>query len=88
MLQSVTGRYLVLQSVTEFYRVLQSITENYRVLQRITEYYKVLESITKTNLEHLLGPIFGLVSFAIESYIYETDVTLGLSKKKSLLVLL
>ena len=44
----------VLHSVTEYYRVLQSITEYYRVLQSIT-------SITKTNLAHLLGPIFGLV---------------------------
>ena len=36
-----------------------------RVLQSITEYYKVLQSITKTNLAHLLEPIFGLVPFSI-----------------------
>ena len=51
----------MLQSITEL-RVLQSITEYYRVVQSITEYYyRVLQSITKTNLAHLLGPIFGLV---------------------------
>ena len=36
-------------------------TKYYKVLQSITKYYKVLQSITKTNLAHLLGPIFGLV---------------------------
>ena len=41
--------------------MLQSVTEWYRVLQNITEYYRVLQNITKTNLAHLLGPIFGLV---------------------------
>ena len=46
-------------------RLLQSIIECYRVLQSITDYYKVLQSITKTNLAHLLRPIFGLVSFVI-----------------------
>ena len=56
MLQSVTECYTVLQSVTECYRVL----EGYRVFQSITGYYKVLQSITKTNLAHLLGPLFGL----------------------------
>ena len=44
----------MLESVTECYRVLQSITENSRVLQNIKEYYRVF-------LEHLLGPISGLV---------------------------
>ena len=43
------------------YRVLESSLECYRVLQSITDYYKVLQSITKTNLAHLLRPIFGLV---------------------------
>ena len=45
--------------------MLQGVTEYYRVLQSITEYYKELQSITKTktNLAHLLGPTFGLVSF-------------------------
>ena len=62
VLQSVTEYYRILQSITEYYRVLQSITEYYRVVQSITEYYyRVLQSITKTNLAHLLGPIFGLV---------------------------
>ena len=60
MLQSVTQCYRVLQSATE-YRVLQSVIECYRVLQSFTEYYRVLQSITKTNLAHLLGPLFGLV---------------------------
>ena len=41
--------------------MLQSATKCYRVLQGITGYYKVLQSITKTNLAHLLGPLFGLV---------------------------
>ena len=31
------------------------------MLESITEYYRVLQSITKTNLAHLLRPIFGLV---------------------------
>ena len=64
VLQSVTECYRVLKSFTEFYRVLQSNTEYYRVSKSITEYYRVLQSIksiTKTNLAHLLGPIFGLV---------------------------
>ena len=64
VLQSVTEYYRVLQNISEYYRVLQNITEYYRVLQSITEYYKVLQSITKTNLAHLLGPIFGLVYFS------------------------
>ena len=51
----------MLQSITEYYRVLQSIAEYCTVLQSITEYYKVLQCIIKTNLAHLLGPIFGLV---------------------------
>ena len=52
----------MLQSVTECYRVLQSVTECYRVLQSATECYRVEQSFTETNLAHLLGPIFGLVS--------------------------
>ena len=59
MIQRVTECYIVLQSVTECYRVLQSVTEFYRVLQSVTECFRVLEGITKTNLAHLLGPIFG-----------------------------
>ena len=51
----------MLQSATECYRVLQSVTEYNGALQSIREYYKVLQSIIKTNLAHLLGPIFGLV---------------------------
>ena len=61
VLQIVTECYRVLQSITEYCRVLQSIAEYCRVLQSITEYYKVLQCIIKTNLAHLLGPIFGLV---------------------------
>ena len=64
VLQSITGYCRLLTRITECYRVPQSITEYYRLLQSITEYYRVLqsiESITKTNLAHLLGPIFGLV---------------------------
>ena len=55
----------MLQSVTECYRVSQSVTECYRMLQGVTKYNRVLQSITKTktNLAHLLGPTFGLVSF-------------------------
>ena len=41
--------------------MLQSITKYYKVLQSIAKYCKVLQSITKTNLVHLLGPIFGIV---------------------------
>ena len=52
-------------SIAEYCRVLQSITEYYGELRSITEYYKVLQSITKTNLAHLLGPIFGLVEMKI-----------------------
>ena len=48
--------------VIDFFEII-SPTEYYRVLQCITEYYNVLQSITKTNLAHLLGPIFGLVIF-------------------------
>ena len=62
MAQSVTECY----SVTKCYRVLHSVTECYRVLQSVTEYYRVLQSIlsiTKTNLAHLLGPLFGLALF-------------------------
>ena len=62
MLRSVTDYYRVLQC----YRVLQSIAEYYRVLQSITKYYKVLQCIIKTNLAHLLRPIFGLVSFIVD----------------------
>ena len=61
MLQSVTGCYCVLWSATECYRELKSVTKRYKVLQGVTEYCRVLQSITKTNLAHLLGPIFGLV---------------------------
>ena len=67
VLQSITDYYRVLQSIKEYYRilqiirVLQGITEYQRVLQSITEHYRVLQSIKKTNLAHLLGPIFGLV---------------------------
>ena len=43
--------------------MLESVTEYNRVLQSITEYHRVLQSLTKTNLAHLLGPIFGLVFF-------------------------
>ena len=70
MLQSVAECYRVLQSITEHYRVLQSITEYYRVLHGITKYYKVLQSITKTktNLAHLLEPIFGLVTFIDQGF--------------------
>ena len=52
--------------------MLQSITQYYIVLlQSVTECYRVLESITKTNLAHLLGPIFGLVYFGqIHFYFY------------------
>ena len=52
----------VLHSITDYYRVLQSITEYQRVSQSITVYQRVLQCITKTNLVHLFGPIFGLVS--------------------------
>ena len=46
----------------------QSIAEYCRVLESIAEYCRVLQSFasittTKTNLAHLLGPIFGLVWF-------------------------
>ena len=58
--ESVTECHRVSQSVAECYRVLQCVTECYRVLQSVTECYRVLQSITKTNLAHLLGPIFGL----------------------------
>ena len=61
LLQNIAEYCRVLQSVAECYRVLQSITEYCRVVQSNTEYYRVLQSITKTNLAHLLGPIFGLV---------------------------
>ena len=67
MLQSVTECYRALQSFRECYRELKSVTESFRVLQSVTEYYKVLQSITKTNLAHLLGPIFGLVLLIPES---------------------
>ena len=41
---------------------LNSAIKHYqRQRHSITKYYKVLQSITKTNLAHLLGPIFGLV---------------------------
>ena len=65
--QGITEYYRILQSITKYYRVLQSITECDRVLQSITEFYsvaecyRVLQSITKTNVAHLLGPIFGFV---------------------------
>ena len=60
MLQSVTELDTVLQRIRECYTVLQSVRvlECYRMLHNIK---KVLQSITKTNLAHLLGPIFGLV---------------------------
>ena len=57
----------MLQSATECYRVLQSVTEYNGALQSIREYYKVLQSIIKTNLAHLLGPIFGLVAVELVS---------------------
>ena len=41
--------------------MLQSVTECNKMLQSVTECYRVLQSSTKTNLAHLLGPIFGLV---------------------------
>ena len=83
MLQSVTEYCRVLQSITEYYRalqsiyrVLQSITEYYRVLHGITKYYKVLQSITKTktNLAHLLGPTFGLVSLILRIKVFKEFV--------------
>ena len=46
-----------------------------RVLQSITEYYKVLQSITKTNLAHLLGPIFGLVHIPLTSIILHRKIS-------------
>ena len=61
----------MLQSTTEYYKVLQSVTERYRVLQSVTKYYRVLRSITKTNLAHLLGPIFGLVLLLLEGWYVE-----------------
>ena len=65
VLQSIAEYCRVLQSVSEYCRVLQSIREYCRVLQSIADYYRFLQSITttKTNLAHLLGPIFGLVWF-------------------------
>ena len=68
VLQSITEYHRVSQSITDYYRVLQSITEYYRVLQSITEYYRILQSITKTNLAHLLEPIFGLVTFIDQGF--------------------
>ena len=62
VLQSVRECYKVLQSVTGCYRVLQNVTECNRMLLIVTECYRVLQSNTKTNLAHLLGPIFGLVN--------------------------
>ena len=64
--RGITQYNRVLLCVPECYRILQSIIEYYRVLQSFTEYYRVLKcikSITRTNLAHLLGPIFGLVSY-------------------------
>ena len=58
MVNGVTECNRVLQSVTEYYRVFQSITEYHIVLQSVAEYHRVF-------LAHLLGPIFGLVSFHI-----------------------
>ena len=55
-------------SNTKYYKVLQSITKYYKALQSITKYFKVLQSITKTNLAHLLEPIFGLVTFIDQGF--------------------
>ena len=57
MLQNVTECYRVVKGVTQCYRVLQGVAEYHRVLQNITEHYRVF-------LAHILGPIFGLVSFS------------------------
>ena len=83
VLQGITGYHRVLRSITEYYRVLQGITEHYRglqsitryqrVLQNITKYYIVLQSIKKTNLAHLLGPIFGLVFSFREEVFHEKE---------------
>merc|ERR1711978_114086 len=59
--RSMPGYARVCKSMPEYCRVLQSIAEYCRVLQSIAEYCRLLQSITKTNLAHLLGPIFGLV---------------------------
>ena len=74
ILQSISEYHRVLQSITKYFKVLQIITEYYRVLHSITKYYKVLKSIkkTKTNLAHLLGPIFGLVKV---DFLIQEDVT-------------
>ena len=61
MSQSVREYNKVKHSITKHYRLIKTITEYCRVLHSSTEYYRVLQSITKTNLAHLLGPIFGLV---------------------------
>ena len=63
----------VLQSITGYYRVSQSITKYNRVLQSITGYYRALQSITKTNLAHLLRPIFGLVFSFREEVFHEKE---------------
>ena len=57
----------------------QSFTQNYRVLQSITEYYRVFQSITKTNIAHLLGPIFGLVYFNFD-YMNLTIIFISLGR--------
>ena len=63
--------------IREYYTVLHSITEYYTVLESITEYYRLLQSITKTNLAHLLGPIFGLVFVKPYSIHNQADTTCG-----------
>ena len=48
------------------------------MLQSATECYRVLQSVTKTNLAHLLGPIFGLVFYSFP-YILSISYAFSLS---------
>ena len=59
---------LDIQSVINVFKitVVQSITKYYRVSQSVKECHRVSQSITKTNLAHLLGPIFGFVPFMLK----------------------